>query len=67
MKLLERSITLNRVNVDYQIKYPSEARLPASEKVSNEARIRITKEHNVRMRRTTVPIVERPKRLNRIG
>ncbi len=70
-KLLYRSIHLCRSNIDYQIKHPNETRANPENKIliqcHPEAKIRITKEFLKRMKMNTVPKVDRPHRLNRVG
>ncbi len=68
-KALYRSIHLCRCNPDYCMQHIAEARLNPTKKVLKEPNIeakkRIVHEHEIRMKLTTVPSVERPKRLNR--
>ncbi len=68
---LYRSIHLCRTNPDYLLKYPSEVKSNPENKVLNtvnhEAKKRIEHEHMVRVRNNVVPIVDRPKRFNRLG
>ncbi len=70
-KALYRSIHLCRTNPDYRLKYPAEARANSGGKVmlqpNPEAKKRILHEHEVRIRNNLVPIVDRPKRFNRLG
>jgi len=68
---LYRAIHLCRTNPDYKLKYPSEVKQNPTGKLllvpTSEAKKRIEHDHEVRVRNNVVPIVERPKRLNRIG
>ncbi len=69
-KMLYRAIHLARNNPDYRLKYPNEARDNPKQEVRKEchkeAHIRILKEHQHLLEAATVPIVERPKRFNRV-
>ncbi len=68
---LYRAIHLARTNPDYMIKYPNETRGNPDKKVllhcHKEAEKRIIEEHEKMIKLSIVPIVERPKRLNRVG
>ncbi len=68
-KKLERAIHLARCNPDYQVKYPSECRENPDKKILScchpEAKKRITHDHLKILKLSLVPVVERPKRLNR--
>ncbi len=68
---LQRSIDLARTNPDYQIKHPNECRNNPDRKVLKEchpdARKRICEEHEKILSLATVPDVDRPQRLNRLG
>ncbi len=70
-KKLERAIHLARTNPDYQIKYPNECRDNPSKKILScchpEAKLRILEEHEKILTLAVVPVVDRPKRLNRNG
>ncbi len=66
---LERAIHLARTNPDYQIKYPNECRENPERKLLKcchpEAQKRILEKHEKILALAIVPIVDRPKRLNR--
>ncbi len=64
---LYRSTKLRNTNIDYQIKYPHECRgdLP-NNKCHPEAEKRILHDHKKILEKAQVPIVERPKRMNRL-
>ncbi len=68
---LYRQIHLARTNPDYQRKYPSEVKANPQGKIlthcSIEAKKRCEHEQEVRIRHNFMPVVERPKRLNRSG
>ncbi len=64
-KMIYRSIHL-RNNKDYQIRYPHECKNVKPGDIHPEARIRIMLEHKHQLEKAQVPIVERPKRLNRV-
>ncbi len=64
-KMLYRSIHL-RNNKDYQIRYPHECKNVKPGDIHPEARIRIMLEHKHQLEKAQVPIVDRPKRLNRV-
>ncbi len=70
-KQLYRSIHLCRTNEDYRLRFPEEVRLNPERKLllspSKQAEKRILHEHEVRVRNNIVPVVERPKRFNRVG
>lgn len=70
-KQLYRAIHLCRTSADYKLKYPTEVAQNPSGKIllkcTKEAEKRIRHEHEVRIRNNLVPIVERPKRFNRVG
>ncbi len=70
-KTLHRAIHLARTNPDYKTLHPNECRDNPSNKIlphcHKEAEIRILKEHASRVKSNTVPAVERPARVNRIG
>ncbi len=70
-KKLERAIHLARCNPDYQIKYPNECRENPERKLLTcchpEAKKRILEEHEKTLTQSLVPVVDRPKRLNRTG
>ncbi len=70
-KQLYRSIHLCRTNSDYRLRFPNEVRENPEGKVlssiNKEARKRILHEHEVRVRNNIVPIVDRPKRFNRVA
>ncbi len=66
-----RAIHLCRTSADYKLKYPSEVALNPEKKIllscTPSAKKRIDHEHEVRIRNNIVPVVERPKRFNRVG
>ncbi len=65
---LYRAVILARVNPDYRMMYPAEARNSENitqTKMNIEAVKRIEHDHQVRKKLSLVPIVDRPKRLNR--
>ncbi len=68
-KKLYRSIHLARTNPDYQIKYPNELRDNPNNEVKSkphkEAEIRIIADHTKMLKRNTLPLVVRPRRLSR--
>ncbi len=68
---LYRAIHLCRTNPDYLLKCPSEVKQNPEHKVllvpTSEAKKRIQHEHDVRVRNNVVPVVDRPKRFNRLG
>ncbi len=67
----QRSIAMARTNITYQIKYPNECRENSEHKIlihcHPEAKKRILEEHEKILLSSTVPVVDRPKRLNRVG
>ncbi len=68
---LTRAIHLARTNIDYQTKYPNETRDNPEKKVLNhchiEAKKRIIIEYEKILTNAQIPLVDRPKRLNRNG
>ncbi len=67
----QRAIAEARTNITYQVKYPNECRDNPDCKILHhchpEAKKRILEEHEKILMTSTVPVVERPKRLNRVG
>ncbi len=57
---------LSKVNTDYKIRYPNEARAAVKGDYT-ELIIRVKKDYSQYLKRVQVPVVERPKRLNRNG
>ncbi len=68
---MQRSIDLARTNPDYKIKHPNECRDNPDCKVLKEchpeAKKRLLEEHEKIIRLASVPDVDRPQRLNRLG
>ncbi len=64
---LYRSTKLRNTNVDYRIKYPHECKgnLPKNE-CHPEAEKRIMHDHKKILEKALIPIVDRPKRMNRL-
>ncbi len=56
-----RSIQLARTNIDYQVKYPNEC------KNHQEAEKRLLKEHELILKNSLVPTVDRPMRMSKSG
>ncbi len=63
---LYRAKILIITSPEYISKYPNEARA-AAKKDYTEQVIRVKKEYATYLKFTEVPIVERPKRMNRVG
>ncbi len=65
---LVRSTQLRRINLDYQIKYPNECRDTTlqTSKCHPEAEKRIMHDHKKILEKALIPVVERPKRMNRL-
>jgi len=63
---IRRCKILSKVNSDYKIKYPNEARA-ASKGDYTELVIRVKKDYAKYLKNIEVPIVERPSRMNRNG
>ncbi len=68
-KQLYRARVLSQTNVTYQIKYPNECKdyPDRAIKCHPEAYKRILEEHEKILKNSMVPIVDRPKRLSRVG
>ncbi len=70
-KQLYRAIHLARTNIDYKITHPSECRTNPENKILTEchpeAKKRILDCHEKTLRKAIIPIVDRPKRMNRLG
>ncbi len=64
---LYRAEKLARTNITYQLKYPNECRDNTSGKCHPEAEKRILEEHEKILKNSMVPVVDRPKRLSRVG
>ncbi len=67
----QRAIDEARTNITYQVKYPNETRENPDHKVLHhchaEAKKRLLENHEKILMSSTVPSVERPKRVNRVG